>query len=215
MAIIRYVPIEDRYRTLPSGRLIPEASVRRAVDRVADEASERMADISRSLIERELAISAWQRQMMQLTKDAMIAGTVAGRGGSDQMTQADWGRVGRALRDQYDYLRRFALQIASGDQPADGRLVNRARLYGQQARVAYERTRARNAERLGRDEERNVLHPAEHCGECRELAALGWVDRGTLPEIGARTCLANCRCSIEHRTAPEAREAGPRLLRAI
>lgn len=215
MVAIRYVPAEHKYRVLGTGRAIAATSVRAAVDRLADETSVRMASLTRRLIDREITIATWQAQMMRLSKDTLLAAAVVARGGRERMRPADWGYVGRVLRDQYAYLQRFALQLAAGSAPADGRAENRARLYGQQARVIYEQMQAREAQARGWDQEQNVLHPAEHCDECLALADLGWVRAGTLPPIGTRTCLSNCRCSIEHRATPATAEAARPILRVV
>jgi hypothetical protein len=72
-------------------------------------------------------------------------------------------------------------------------------------RATFETVRARDDVARGADEERNVLAPAEHCDQCRSLAALEWVPIGTLPPIGARTCGSNDRCSIRRRGNREIR----------
>lgn len=116
------------------------------------------------------------------------------------MTPSDFGRVGRELRDQYGYLRRFARQIKSGDQRLDGRFRARVKLYAQSGLVSYTDAEAELAARMGRTEERNVIDPgAEHCEECKALSARGWVPIGTLPRPGRRRCLSNCRCRLEYR----------------
>jgi hypothetical protein len=56
--------------------------------------------------------------------------------------------------------------------------------------------------------ERNLLGNAEHCQpdprrphipDCPSLTRKAWVAIGTLPPIGERLCVWNCRCEIEYR----------------
>lgn len=208
MATIRFIPISGRYRV--DDRAVPKSAVRRGVDRLADLASGRAAELTDDLLAGRIPVGRWQAEMMALSKDALIAAAVVAKGGRERMTASDWGFVGRRLRDEYDYIRRFALQLASGATPRDGKAVTRAKMYGQQARVVYEQVRAREERHLGYDQERNALDAAaESCDQCLTLSKLGWVGLGTLPPIGARTCLSNCRCTIERRIAAAVVEAFP------
>lgn len=185
------------------GRYVSERAVRSAIDRIADHASEQMARASERLLAGEMSLASWQAEMGRLVKVSQLAATVIAHGGRAQMTPSRYGSAGRAIRDEYAYLRQFSEQIADGRQPLNGSLVARARQYGQAARVAFSNI-VDNRQRHRAQSERNVLGNAEHCSECRELAARGWVPVGTLPRIGTRRCLGNDRCRIEYRQEPAA-----------
>lgn len=197
----RWDAASGRYRDLQTGRFIPGAVVREAVDRVCDLAAERLAGLSQRLLDGSISLADWQQQAMQLVKATHLAAGVAAHGGRAQMAPADYGAIGRRLRDEYAYLRGFAQEIADGRQPLDGRLVARARLYGQAARSNYEAVRLRDDRTRGMAVERNVLGAGEHCSVCPALARRGWVPIGTLPPVGARPCRSNDRCTIERRRA--------------
>lgn len=195
-----------RYRG-SDGKIVAESRIRLAVDAIADAASDRMADLSERLRAGDISLADWQREMMRTIKTAHVASGVAAQGGRAQMDQAAYGYLGRAIRDQYAYLRNMADGIASGTVPLDGRLIARAGMYGQHARVVYENVRARDARARGYSQERNVLHAQESCSQCVGLARIGWVEIGTLPPIGSRRCLARCRCTIARRRSMTAVEA--------
>jgi hypothetical protein len=198
-----YDRASGRYRD-SSGRYLSERAVRDAVDNLADLSSARIADLTTRLQSGGLQLADWQQQMMAEMKAAHVAAGVAAHGGRQQMAPADWGAVGRRLRDQYGYLREFAAQIADGRQPLDGRLVARARLYGQASRSTFEAIRARDDKARGMTVEQNVLHGSDHCLQCPGLSARGWVPIGSLPMIGERQCGQNDRCTITRRlAAPE------------
>jgi hypothetical protein len=180
------------------GQFVAESTVRRVVNGIADAASERLAQASLRLLDGELSLAAWQAEAMRTIKLSQVATATIAHGGTARMTPATYGAAGREIRTQYDYLRTFAEQIASGEQPLNGSLTARARQYGQAARVTFEREYRRDQQRRGYRFERNVLAPAEHCAQCREQSARGWVPIGTLIPIGQRTCRAQDRCTIRY-----------------
>lgn len=178
------------------GRFVSESTVRRAVDRVADAASDRMAAASERLLAGEHSLASWQAEMQATIKLGHASAAVLAHGGAETMTPSRWGAIGPIVRDQYQFLRDFAAQVADGRQPLNGSLVARARQYGQASRVTFETTYNRGQQQRGYQAERSVLHPAEHCGLCRSEAARGWVPIGTLIPIGQRTCRGNDRCTV-------------------
>lgn len=195
-----------RYRG-DDGRLVSERAVRDAVDNLADLSSQRMAAFAQRLQSGALPLADWQVGMSQEIKSAHVAAGVAAHGGRVQMAPSDWGFLGQRIRTEYGFLRDFAGQIADGTQPLDGRLIARARMYGQGARMSYEAVRARDDRNRGMTEERDILAGSDHCTLCPDLAAQGWVPIGTLPAIGTRPCGVNDRCRIERRTAPARADA--------
>jgi hypothetical protein len=165
-----------------------------------------MATASAALLEGRLSLGAWQAEMQAAIKLSHVAAAVIAHGGREQMTPARYGSVGRAIRDEYGFLREMAAQIADGRQPFDGTIATRARMYGQAARSTYER--ARTGDQAGRGYAfcRNVLRAAESCSGCRAETAKGVVPTGSLVPVGSRRpCLRNCKCVIRYfRTAEEA-----------
>jgi hypothetical protein len=121
------------------------------------------------------------------------------------MSQADFGRVGRVLRDQYEFLRSWSNDIASGAAPNDGRLPARSRLYSEAGRATFEGVRARDQRAAGVRFERNVLHASESCSGCRAENARGWVEIGSLVPVGSRLpCRARCHCTITYSNSAQA-----------
>lgn len=201
----RYDARSGRYRDVRTGRFLSGAVIREAVDNVADLASQRMAELSQRLIDGTLSLASWESSMMAEIKAAHVATGMAAHGGRAMMSPADWGLIGNRIRREYRYLRGFSRSIANGQQPLDGRLIARARQYGQASRPTYENVRLRDDRVRGMTVERNVLSRSEHCGECPKLTAKGWVPIGSLPRIGQRDCRGLDRCRIDRRrVAPQA-----------
>ena len=59
-------------------------------------------------------VRMWQTEMRSQIKQSYIDKYIAGRGGIEQMTQADWGSIGGMTADQYRYLDKFADEVAGG-----------------------------------------------------------------------------------------------------
>lgn len=192
---------DGTFRT-PDGEVVPSNVTRSAADVALKSSRERVEKLTRQLRDGEITLGRWQREMMNEIKDAHINMGSLAKGGYEQMGQADYGRVGRILRDEYEYLNNFAQQIADGDVPLDGKAVNRAGMYVDSARGTHHRVERLEMQKRGFNQEKNILGVAEHCPECVELTTRGddgWVPNGTLPEIGDRICLANCKCQVVYR----------------
>lgn len=187
-----------------TGRFVSRQVIRDQLENVIDASSQVMRALSQQLREGDISLAEWQTQMMQQIKTTHLAGGAMQRGGWQQMTQADFGRVGQIVRREYDFLRTFAEQIASGEQKLDGTLARRAGLYGQQGRPTYLTFWDSTAAQRGFDEERSILQPAEHCKECvsedaKDFRKIGQKN-GMIP-IGQRICRSNDKCLKEFRNS--------------
>lgn len=181
-----------------NGRFVTEDAVRRELDRVIDTERKRVRQLAEQLRTRGISPTRWEIEMRGSVKRMHMASVATAKGGWAQMAPADNGRAGRYIRDQYAYLERFRRQVDAG-LPLDGRFLQRADLYAEAARGTYHRAETAEQERRGMTEERNLLHPADHCSECVGESARGWVPIGTLVPIGQRICRARCRCTKRYR----------------
>lgn len=200
-----YSPASRQYRSVRTGRYVPQADVQTALDRVLAASSARLRAHTERLAAGELSVAQWQSVVAQEIKTAHLAGAAVGRGGWAQVAPADTLWTASRLKEQYRYLSRFAEQIASGRQPLNGVALARAELYGHAARVTQREMVRRVARQAGHQWERNVLGLADHCPGCLAATRRGWVAIGTLPPVGARDCRVRCHCSITTVTdRPEA-----------
>jgi hypothetical protein len=194
-------PVGARYRDTATGRYVPAGQVRAALDAVVDGAAERMRAIAGRLQSGEISLKEWQLGMAREIKAVHVAATASSAGGFAQLSQADLGWVGQRVRTQYQYLDRYAREIASGKQPMDGTLLSRAALYGHAGRATGREAERREARLRGDDEERSVLGLADHCPGCLEEARKGLRPIGTLVPVGGRDCRSACHCHFETRRA--------------
>lgn len=163
-----------------------------------DTFSERQAAKVRALSDRVvngLTVAEWERDMRATIRTSTIDQYVLGRGGRNAMTQADWGRVGRMVREQYKFAGGFAQDIADGKLSA-AQIAARAQLYMASSTGAYERGRAASFKGL-----RLPQYPADGSQDCKANCKCSWDidDKGDryectwalAPAEHCATCLSN------------------------
>lgn len=188
-----------RYVNLATGRFVSLADVRAAVDTVIDATTQDVRKLSQELVDGQLTVASWQSQMQATLKSLYVACGVAAGGGFAQMSQASYGYLGSLIKPQYQYLNKFAQDIASGTQSLDGSLVARAALYAQAARGIFEAMAMEMAKENGATQAKSVLALADHCPGCLQQAAKGWQAIDAVVPIGSRDCLSNDRCTLIFR----------------
>ncbi len=112
-----------------------------------------------------ISVQDWLLNMRELIKDTYRAEYELAIGGRENMTPADFGRLGGILQEQYRYLQGFADDLAQGKLTI-GQAQYRAGMYIDSATQAFERAKA---------------------------AAFG-LDLPQYPGDGSTQCLSNCRC---------------------
>ena len=185
-----------------NGRFVPRAIVDVALEQTIAGSQNEMVLLSERLQNGSLSVAEWRSAMGQQVKLLHTAEAALARGGWAQMTPSDWGWVGSQVKKQYQFLDKFAGQIASGKQPLNGRFFQRVRMYAAAGRGTFEEMRRRYMRiHKGAAEERRLLGIAEHCDDCVEYADRSWQPVGTLPAIGQSQCLTHCKCHFEFRDA--------------
>ena len=190
----------SRYYDLDTGQFVSNANVHSALESVMDASAVRMNTLTQSLMDGQISIASWQSSMMEQIKITHVSSAALSQGGWGQMTQSDWGATGQLIRQQYDYLRNYAKEIANGTQPLDGRMLVRSDMYADAANGTFWEMDKRSHLLDGYDEGRRVLEPgANHCDDCEGYASEGWMPIEDIPEIGNSQCLTRCRCEVEYR----------------
>ena len=109
-----YSPEYNAYRNLSTGQWASRAQVQGWVTEnivLADTAVDQLATM---MADDLLRVGDWQAVMRQQIKQSYIDQYIAGKGGIEQMTQADWGSIGGQLKEQYGHLDGFAKEVAEG-----------------------------------------------------------------------------------------------------
>lgn len=190
-----------RFRDAATGRWVPRTRIMDLIQERIEYHQGEMGRLTQALVDQRLTLAQWERAFAQQLKDLHLQQAALARGGWQNMTQADFGRVGRALRDQYGYLHRFASDIATRDL-TPGQIAWRAGLYAMSGRQSYWNAAMTTAEQAGWTKERRIaVGDKGTCTKCDGYARMGWQPIGTLPAPGGDSCAgySACRCEKEYR----------------
>lgn len=157
-----------RYKNTTTGRFLSTKTVLGLRDQFVDARNAVIKSTSERLANETLAGSAWYATMKKEIANLTWGEFAFGRGGMGALTTDDHEQVNRMIAAQYDYLDRFATDIADGTVSGAG-IVARAQLYGRAATAAY------------------------HQGETSS-----WdIELPQHPGDGQTQCHTNCRCHLE------------------
>lgn len=191
------------YVNRATGRMVKRTAIQEALGAVCDRGASTLAGIAQAGQNGTLTPRQFYEAMQREVRQLYNASAALGKGGWAQMTPADWGRVGRALRDEYGRLRDFAQGLADG-AISEKQAIARARLYADSAYRQYWRSWGGLQAGLGNDEERWIsTGDALVCTVCRELEARGWQPLGSLPRPGDPH--PGDRCALDFRNSQAAR----------
>lgn len=125
-------------------------------------------ELAEQLYTGEISIGEWQETMKTELRQLHSSLAAIGKGGWDKMGPRDWGRLGPAMRKEYEWLARFANHISTNRNDLSLKYIqNRARLYGHGAQASTVRSQA-----------------GFYLGDL-----LPW-----LPKDGSTECLNKCKC---------------------
>lgn len=183
----------------PNGRFVSRLDVRKSIDVALDNASARIRSITQQMRDREITVAVWKRTMQQEIKNVHLYSAAAAKGGWAQLEKKELRQIERIVGKQFAYLDGFAKDLNRKSFPRDGRVLSRSMMYAQAGRNTYHKFDMLLQADSGMTEERNILSPGEACESCIGETDRDWVPIGDLIPIGERTCLANCKCTIEYR----------------
>lgn len=205
-----YEPSSRRYRF--NGRYVPRAELRKEIDKLSRFIRREASSIGAKYASGEIGIAEFEIAMRELLRAGHIVSASVGKGGRDQMTLKDWGRVGRKVKWQYEYLAKFSRKLASG-RLSKAFTESRARSYASSIYVSYaesrfvaakeaiadgdgDRGRGRGGDADSRPRCRLIQNSEEGCIECTADADEGWMDVDDMTEIGGRICGDFCKCEL-------------------
>jgi hypothetical protein len=120
-----------------------------------------------------ISLEAWRASMRDMIKSVHLYDAAAAKGGWGQLTADDYGRIGAIVKKEYQFLERLANGISTGQDPAGW--AGRAACHDV-CRSGARHVPSGGARHHGQGRvplERNVLHPADHCGDCVGETAKG------------------------------------------
>lgn len=158
-----------RYREKATGRFVGQKKMTDLRNDFIVRQKERLAAGSNTLTDQlaagDITIQRWVLDQRQIIKETYVDQYVLGKGGRNNMTQVDWGRVGAEIKKQYGFLQGFGQDIADGKMSVAG-IKARSGLYIDSSTQMFE---------LGRSASFGLTLP-EH------------------PADGSQICKSNCKC---------------------
>lgn len=191
-------------------RAVDPRVVRSLLDKALDRAAQGARNHTLALAGRppqgvagRMDLPAWELGMRQSVKQSTVAAHLTGSGGVKRTHVDALARMQKTVEEQFAYLRRFAEQLETGEQPLDGRAQARAAAYVQSARAEHMNARRDVARAVGYDQKRSIRYNGDSCKGCIQMEQRGWVpiDDETYIPIGKRECLSNCRCDEAYRNS--------------
>lgn len=166
--------VSKRYRNTVNGRYVSERSLVGLRDEFIESQIRIVDNLSQSLIDGNLTVQAWETEMTNRLRKSYTAEFLAGRGGKNAISQADYDTIEAMVRNQQGYLRGFAEDIATKNL-SEAQITARARLYAESSRQAFERGKA---------------------------ATYGFVPPA-VPGDGSTLCKTRCRCWTTIKDKPD------------
>jgi len=156
-----------RYVTRSGGGSIGVSELLEARDGYTDIKVDAIGNMANQLMGGDISLQQWTLNFREELKTTYINQYLAGRGGLEAMTQADWGSIGGMLQNQYRYMNNFAADIAAG-RLSPAQVEARMRLYTNSATQSFERGKSR---------------------------AMGVPTMPQYPGDGSTRCRSNCKCN--------------------
>lgn len=190
--------LTGRYRDTRTGRFVSPGIVRKELDTYLSAGDDTVQALADALRNREISLADFELAARRLIKNTHLNAIALERGGYANMTPADYGRAGQIIRQQYAYMKNFALDIASGKQRIDGTLSRRLRLYAQAGRNSFYRSHAGHLP--GKvTHQRSIRTKRDSCWQCIELDRKVFaINDSSFPLPGRRVCNHNCGCHLEY-----------------
>ncbi len=163
-----------RYRNPTTGQFVGIDTMTSLRKEFQESQKSRLAGLTTVMDAGTINMPTYERQVKDIIRQTYIDLYVMGAGGRNNMTQADWGRIGGILREQYKYLDPFMDQIESGEL-SQAQIVARLKMYINSASESFWRAVSRDMP--------------------FELPAY--------PGDGSTSCLTNCQCEWDITFIPE------------
>ena len=166
-------PRAKRYRNTKTGQFIGIEQMNNLRQDFFYMQKQRVASLTTQYNNAEINLHQFESQVKTIIKETYIDMYAMAKGGRNNLTQADWGRIGAMLKQQYGqngYLANFMRQIANG-QLSEAQIVARMNMYINSANEAMWR------------------------GYASDLP----IDLPAYPGDGSTVCLTNCQCAWDIR----------------
>ena len=192
------------------GSMRKERQSRRLIDILESSLKDSLEDLAKGYNAKNLTKKDFLKKSKEALKTFSVASAIVGAGGIGNITPDIIKGVATNLEKQYQYFDRFSdkkLGLTTGINTtgaADHRIstknITALRNYASSIKGTYEMAEAQVlSDGEYEVEERRVITAAESCVSCVTYASEGWVELGSLGEIGDSECGSRCKCYFEYR----------------
>lgn len=193
----------SRYRDLSTGKFVSRKSITDLLDSQTAKLEARLGNLATALSEGKLSPAYFAEQMRTELRRGHLQNRALGAGGWDKLTPADFGSVGRRLRDDYARIVNLAQGIKDGSVTLP-QALNRVQGYSGSARLQFFEAdaQARKEAAAGKGMALIMIRDlgaSEHCSGCVSLYSQGWAFDLPLPADGSTECGTHCRCSVRYK----------------
>lgn len=194
---------ETRKYTSSSGKEITQSEVQSLILKRIEAIALELQDIGRSLVNGDIDLGSWQRQTAEKLKILHAQQFLLGVGGLLNIEFDDYLVLARKVKEQYKYLREFAIAVKKGEV-SPTKILYRLGLYPKAAKGTYYLGYRQSAKRNQKAYGFRKLGDAEHCPDCIKYEAMGIlpIDDLILPTEKCQ-CAINCKCSIIYLSLAE------------
>lgn len=193
----------------------PDSVPREAAEAVVAQSQKDILLIAERISQGE-ALTTVRADFQRAISRQILAQKALARGGWNELRPSDLQSASTQAATQFQYLEGFLSDIASG-KLTNKQIAARAVSYADAGREVYENERTAVHAEAGYGLACRLLGALDHCSDCVEWAALGWIpieDMEANYPIGASRCNVRCGCSIIYRRSAESPES-PAAGRAI
>ncbi len=153
-----------RYRNKATGRFISKEAVYTLTQKRIELAKTDLNTLGQLLLDNKITLHAWQQQTAEALKILHTQQYLLSVGGQKAIQKTDYLEIGRELKNQYGYLRNFAVDLSQGVM-TEAQFKSRLSMYVDAAKVSYFQGEKVAAGRGGARFGKRILGAAEHCPE--------------------------------------------------
>ena len=176
------------------GQFVRESKIEELTKQAISDYIEVGKVINNNLFSGAINVATWERQTAEALRGLAVYQYALGIGGIKQMDWKDHSLINSQLNLEYQYLRRFSLDILRGDL-SEAQIRARIQMYYNKGNHFREQGRLEGHKRNGYLWERRVLAAHHSCDDCIRYNGMGWAQIGTLPNPGESCqCKSNCKC---------------------
>jgi hypothetical protein len=192
----QFDPSSHRYRDSETGRFVKVSDVVKAIDGEVARLEVRLKAQARLLIGGKIELSEFQTNFATILKESHLRTAAVGAGGVEGLTSMHYGKIGAALKKQYQYLNKFGQDLAAGKLSPE-KAIKRAGMYAASIKTTFYETEFTSRSKVGFLAKRLLDSQARHCSECISFQRLQWISVDQIVPPGVNcSCGGRCRCRL-------------------